>query len=319
MSPKNCLAVYTGLLLTLHLFYWTCGLVLVAISVWSVLDPTRGVILTLIAALGQDLLQLICFALFIAGSWIFAVGLVGTIGIRNYILKMILDRTGFKWNIWIQDLNRTNLIFIAEILFLIGIVQRRKYLIVSCGVLLATLIFVENLIMLLIWINAESIQFTFRDVLKKRLVVEYGKPEFSTFIKAVDFVQNKHLCCGIEHWSDYTENTQLSWRRRDLPSFSTFQLIVPRTCCKLLNQESYRAWKEPQPENLVACQSNISEIYSLYRWSQGCYSRIDSWINLHQKPFGLTIASVSIMQWLTLYLTVKVFKKMVEIKKPVYL
>lgn len=252
-----------GILLILHTLYWTCGLFLLFLSLWSLWDPSRGPFLNLIAAAGEDLLRLVCFFQFVAGCLVLSLGIAGA-------LATIRQNRGWM-----------------SIFLILAVVA-------AC---------VEALFTLLALLYQPAIVHSFKQVLQDRLRQDYGREGFYAFTDAIDFTQYKFSCCGIVSPSDYRNTRTTRWRWRDIHPASESRLEVPRTCCALLNAGAYQAWRTPQPENQSACQAIKPRLQQGNRLKKGCHAAIVSWAAGHRVLLLVVSGGIISIQGLTIGLT----------------
>jgi len=252
-----------GSLLLLHTFYWTCGLFLIFLSLWSLLDPSRGPVLSLIAAAGEDLLKLVCFCQFLSGSLVLAVGVSGTFG-------AVRESRG-----WMA-------LFISLLLLLLTL---------------------EGLICVLGLLYQPSIYISLRTVLQQRMIQDYGREGYEAFTEAIDFTQYKFSCCGVVSPTDYQNSVTTRWRWALLHPSSESRLEVPRTCCKLLNEKAYRAWQFPQAENHSACQSISIRLRGGNRFTEGCFEKVQRWLISQNILAMLFTGGVMAAQVFSIFLT----------------
>ncbi|KAG8241940.1 hypothetical protein J6590_076058 [Homalodisca vitripennis] len=84
----------------------------------------------------------------------------------------------------------------------------------------------------------------------------YGVPGREQYTAAIDLVQTKFQCCGIDNGNDFTASW---WRLREL---APENLIVPLSCCI---QQQPAAFLDPQPLNTSLCQQSSVENHRLAR------------------------------------------------------
>ncbi|XP_021912811.1 uncharacterized protein LOC110826460 isoform X2 [Zootermopsis nevadensis] len=121
----------------------------------------------------------------------------------------------------------------------------------------------------------------------------YGVPGKEQFTAAVDLAQT--ICCGIIGAIDYDVSW---WRLREL---GQPDLFLPRSCCLLINPPSdSKAFLDPHPLNMSACQSLDQGLYRMARHTEGCFAQLEMWFRYHTTLFlaigsGLVLVELSVL------------------------
>ncbi len=99
-----------------------------------------------------------------------------------------------------------------------------------------------------IWPNCLGLNLNVTRMVKL-LQGNYGVPGNEQFTVAMDLAQTVLECCGVNTSVNY--DTSL-WK---LQKFGKKELIVPLSCCKLMNKYDYDSYLDPRPINETQCQS----------------------------------------------------------------
>lgn len=91
-----------------------------------------------------------------------------------------------------------------------------------------------------------------------KLQAEYGSQ--ASFTAALDYIQARFKCCGLEGHFDYDQS---HWR---LQRLGGFEATVARTCCHLRNNLDDQAHINPRPLNESMCQSTDVRFHQSYRY-----------------------------------------------------
>ncbi|XP_039295308.1 tetraspanin-11 isoform X2 [Nilaparvata lugens] len=100
----------------------------------------------------------------------------------------------------------------------------------------------------------------------------YGVPGREQFTAAVDLVQTKFECCGVQGAGDYSTTW---WRLREL---AAPDLLVPLSCC-IQSDAREKSFLDPAPLNKTMCQDAQAENNELARFSQGCLTHLQEWLS----------------------------------------
>ncbi|KAJ9583056.1 hypothetical protein L9F63_022598 [Diploptera punctata] len=131
--------------------------------------------------------------------------------------------------------------------------------------------------------------------LAESLQKRYGVPGKDQFTAAVDLAQTVFQCCGMSGSIDYDVSW---WRLRDL---GQPDLFLPLSCCVLSNHpEDSKAFLDPHPANLTACQSLDQGLYQSTRHTEGCFIQLEAWFRYHTTLFmavgcGLVLVELSVL------------------------
>lgn len=123
----------------------------------------------------------------------------------------------------------------------------------------------------------------------------YGVPGKEQFTAAVDLAQTIFQCCGMSGAVDYDVSW---WRLREL---GQPDLFVPRSCCLLSNApDDLKAFLDPHPLNMSACQSLDQSLYQMARHTEGCFAQLEGWFRYHTTLFlavgsGLVLVELSVL------------------------
>ncbi|PSN31531.1 hypothetical protein C0J52_21281 [Blattella germanica] len=123
----------------------------------------------------------------------------------------------------------------------------------------------------------------------------YGVPGKDQFTAAIDLAQTIFQCCGISGSIDYDVSW---WRLRDL---GQPELFIPRSCCVLSNsKDDTKAFLDPHPVNMTACQSVDQGLYQSARHTEGCFIQLEVWFRYHTTLFlaigcGLVLVELSVL------------------------
>jgi len=169
------------------------------------------------------------------------------------------------------------LLLLSGILGLCAGLHQRRAVTAAWMLLLLLLLITESLGTTAILLYREPALHYLTVFLVEQLRSEFGAD--NQFTTAVHYVQQKFSCCGVLGPSDYLES---KWA-------PTTGLVVPLTCCVLLNRASPSSWRAPQPESTYDCQAREGGA----AFTQGCLPRLS--LLLHTTSTRALVALIALV------------------------
>lgn len=123
--------------------------------------------------------------------------------------------------------------------------------------------------------------------LANKLRNDYGIQ--APFTAAIDYVQTKFRCCGLDGHFDYDQSL---WR---LQRLGGFEATVARTCCQLRNSLEDQAHINPRPMNESMCQSSDVRFHQSYRYRKGCLDDLENLIRHKIWTFTVACGAVGVV------------------------
>lgn len=244
------------------------------------------------------------YILFITNFVFFLIGL-GTVGLGVWALLdddriLILTEVGDSGSFDVVSLIRTGaLVLIASggVAVLIGFlgccgaVKENNCLLFAYCVVMVVILFVQIAAVVIAAIFQSKVTEDLKAFLKSRLSAQYdgdvktGDP----FSLGLDVAQLQFECCGIDNYMDFLSATR--WQDRKNTSD-----IIPLTCCKFTNKESF--YKDVNSLNMddTSCQTSPSDENSNFR--KGCWNAILEYANdkaIYVIAIGVAIGVVEVL------------------------
>lgn len=230
---------------------------------------------------------------------------LGTVGLGVWALLdddriLILTEVGDSGSFDVVSLIRTGaLVLIASggVAVLIGFlgccgaVKENNCLLFAYCVVMVVILFVQIAAVVIAAIFQSKVTEDLKAFLKSRLSVQYdgdvktGDP----FSLGLDVAQLQFECCGIDNYMDFLSATR--WQDKKNTSD-----IIPLTCCKFTNKESF--YKDVNSLNMddTSCQTSPSDENSNFR--KGCWNAILEYANdkaIYVIAIGVAIGVVEVL------------------------
>lgn len=184
MGIGNCYPCAKYLLLVLNLFFWLSGAALVALGVYFLLRPDIQNVIHLFGITTLPLSSIEIIAIFII--------LVGIV------------------------------IFLIGLFGFCGAQRESRTCLILYMVLVVTILLAELALFIIVALHYEQWQANVKQHLVSHMK-RYNHIHPSQYERAVDFVQNKYHCCGIDSAYDYSDS------------------LVPTSCCSMSNDFSSKS------------------------------------------------------------------------------
>lgn len=172
-----------------------------------------------------------------------------------------------------------------------GAVKENNCLLFAYCVVMVVILFVQIAAVVIAAIFQSKVTEDLKAFLKSRLSAQYdgdvktGDP----FSLGLDVAQLQFECCGIDNYMDFLSATR--WQDRKNTSD-----IIPLTCCKFINKESF--YKDVNSLNMddTSCQTSPSDENSNFR--KGCWNAILEYANdkaIYVIAIGVAIGVVEVL------------------------
>ncbi|XP_063067821.1 tetraspanin-9 [Engraulis encrasicolus] len=169
-----------------------------------------------------------------------------------------------------------SVVMLAGFLGCLGAVKENKGLLLSFFIVLLVILLVELILLVLFFVYPDKVSDGAKQDLKDGLKL-YDTQHNDGLRNAWNSIQRDWHCCGVSGYSDWYD--ALKERR------------VPDRCCKNHYQH---------------CGHNAS---SANLWSQGCYERVEEWLDDNKHLLGTIVMVVLVIQLLGLAFSMTLYQQ----------
>ncbi|XP_051544065.1 tetraspanin-9-like isoform X1 [Myxocyprinus asiaticus] len=168
-----------------------------------------------------------------------------------------------------------SVVMVTGFLGCLGAIKENKCLLLSFFIVLLIILLAELILLILFFVYTDKVSENAKQDLKEGLQL-YNTDNNIGLRNAWNIIQAEWQCCGVTGHTDWHDALQ--------------EKAVPDKCC----QEHYRE-----------CGRNATNVF----WSQGCYEKVEEWLNDNKHLLGTIAMCVLVLQLLGMAFSMTLYQQ----------